>query len=268
MSELQIIDPDAAHDQWVREHEWHLELVPAIIDALVESTLPQLPVSRGGSRFDKDQITGGGFYDTTPTVHFDYDRYAGILPQGGAADARELWDELLDYLHAAVKVVEKPTRNPPTLASKPDADPLTARGEALITIGWLIDHGEQIAAAATLAKEPDELFRIIRHLRGRYGVFNSPRRRKPEACDICGEYQVRSVWVGSRIGPRSVEVKRCSNCHHEIRGEEPAQGRRQITEIDGKPIQAPGGVSAADREAFAARLAAARKQSEGKNDEQ
>ena len=55
------IDPDAAHDQWVREHEWHLGLVPAILEALVESTLPQLPVSRGGSRFDKDQITGGGF---------------------------------------------------------------------------------------------------------------------------------------------------------------------------------------------------------------
>lgn len=266
MTDLQIIDPQAAHDQWVREHEWHLELVPAIIDALVESTLPQLPVSRGGSRFDKDQITGGGFYDTTPTVHFDYDRYAGIIKQGPAADARDLWLELVTYLDAAVQVVMTPIRSAPGVGYRVNADPLTAQGEALVTVGWLIDHGEQIAAASTLAKEPDELFRLIRHLRGRYGVFNSPRRRKPEACNICGEYQVRSTWVGSRIGPRSVEVKRCRTCGHETR-EEPTQGRRQITEIDGKPIQAPGGVSAADREAFAARLAAARKQNEGKNDE-
>jgi len=256
------IDPDAAHDQWMREHEWHLELVPSILEALVESTLPQLPVSRGGSRFDRDQITGGGFYDTTPTVHFDYDRYAGVIAQGGAADARELWDELIDYYSAAVSVVAKPTRIPPTVSIKPDADPLTARGEALITIGWLIDHGEQIAAAPTLAKEPEDLFVVIRHLRGRYGVFNSPRRRKPETCTVCGEYQVRSVWVGSRIGPRSVEVKRCRTCGNETR-EEPTPGRRQITEVDGKPIQALGGVSAADRAAFAARIAAAKKKTEG-----
>lgn len=263
--QMTIIDPDAAHDQWVREHEWHLELVPAIIDALVEATLPQLPVSRGGSRFDKEQITGGGFYDTTPAVHFDYDHHAGVQRTGAAADAQELWLELVTYLDAAAQVVMSPMRDCPPVGYRVNADPLTARGEALLTVGWLIDHGEQIAAAPVLAKEPDELFRVIRHLRGRYGIFNSPRRQKPEACEICGEYQVRSSWVSSRIGPRSVEVKRCRNCGHEIRGEEPAQGRRQITEIDGKPIQAAGGLSQADREAFAATLAAAKqKQDEGK----
>ncbi len=263
MTDLQIIDPDAAHDQWVREHEWHLEQVPAIIDALVEATLPQLPVSRGGSRFDKDQITGGGFYDSAPTVHFDYDTWAGVQPTGAAAEAQELWDELSVYFDAAVDVVTEPDRPAPDMARKVDADPLTARGQALIVIGWLIDHGEQLAAAPVLKIEPDDLFRLIRRMRGRHGVFNAPRRRKPELCMVCGEHQVITVWVSSPTGPRSVEVKRCRTCGNEERQETP-QGRVEITEVDGKPIQAVGGVSAADREAFAATLAAARgQQNEG-----
>lgn len=262
MTDLQIIDPDAVHDQWVREHEWHLELVPAIIDALVEATLPQIPVSRAGSRFDKEQITGGGFYDTTPAVHFDYDTHAGVQPTGPAADAQELWLELVTYLDAAVQVVMTPTRRSPAVGYRVNADPLTARGEALVTIGWLIDHGEQIAAAPVLAKEPEELFTLVRRLRGRYGVFNSPRRRKPEACEVCGEYQVRSVWIASRTGPRSVEVKRCSTCGNETRQETP-QGRQEITQVDGRPIHASGGVSEADRTRFAALLAASRTTTEG-----
>ncbi|KQR39206.1 hypothetical protein [Microbacterium sp. Leaf159] len=176
----------------------------------------------------------GGLYDTTPTVHFDYDRYAGVVAQGGGADARELWGELIDYFHAVVQTVEKTTTNSPTVPSKPDADPLTARGEALVAVKLLIDHGEQIAATPTLAKEADELLCGIRHLRGRYGVFNSPRR-KPELCTVCLEYQVRSAWIGSRVGPRSVEVKRFRNSGNETR-EETTRGRRQTIEIDGKPI--------------------------------
>ena len=52
---------DRERRMWVHSFEWHLSVVPALMDALVEATLPRIPVSRGGSRFDKDKITGGGF---------------------------------------------------------------------------------------------------------------------------------------------------------------------------------------------------------------
>lgn len=252
------IDPDAAHDQWVREHEWHLALVPGIMDAIVEATLPKLPVSRGGSRFDKDQITGGGFFDAIPTDQFDYNQ-GGFAYRGAAADARDLWGEVVVYLEAAVSVVAKPTRQAPVVSSSPDADPLTAKGIALVTVGWLIDHGDQIAEAPVLTREPTELFDLVRRLRGRYGVFSGPRRQKPALCEICAEWEVRSHWVNGTVGPRSVEVKRCRTCGHETRGEEP-QERRLIAEIDGRPVQARGGVSQADRVAFAARVDEAKKQ--------
>lgn len=251
------IDPQAAHDAWVREHTWHLDLIPAIMDALVEATLPTIPVSRGGSRFDRDQVTGGGYFDATPTTQFDYTEVGGIRYQGAAGDARLLWSDLLEYLTAAIDAVEEPARRAPAVGATPNADPISARSEALLVVGWLIDHGEQIASAATLRREPDELFALIRRLRGVHGIFNSPRRTKPELCAICGEAQVRSVWVSGPNGAGSVEVKRCSTCGDETR-EEPAPQRHEITEVDGHPIQAVGGVSAADRAAFAAVLVKAR----------
>lgn len=258
------IDPAAAHDLWVREHEWHLNLVPAIIDAIVEATLPKLPVSRGGSRFDKDQITGGGYFDAIPIDQFDYTG-GGFTYRGAAADARELWTELVEYLDAAVRVVEEPARPVPVVSSRPDADPLTAKGIALVTVGWLIDHGDQIAEAPVLTREPTDLFALIRRLRGRYGVFSGPRRQKPETCLVCGEPEVRSHWVNGTSGPRSVEVKRCRTCGDETRGPEPVE-RRVIAEINGHPIQARGGVSEADRAAFAAVLSVAKKdQSKGES---
>ena len=221
MDPLTIIDPNAAHDQWVREHEWHLAILPDLIDAIVDATLPEIPVG-GGSRFDKDQITGGGYLDNMRALDA-YTVSAGgrIIGQGAAADARELWYELITYLGAAAQVVSRPIRPVPPVGNTVNADPLTARGEALLAAGWLIDHGDRIAEAPVLDKEPTDLFTLIRHLRGRYGVFPHPRRARLAICTVCGETTVRTWWATSRDGrARSVEVKTCSTCGDEHREDE------------------------------------------------
>lgn len=220
MNDEQVIDPQAAHDRWVREHAWHLDILPAVVEAVVDACLPQIPVGLG-SRFDKEQLTGGGYLDNMRLLDvFEVDG-GRLVGQGPVADARELWGELIAYLDAAAKVVTNHARPVPSVGRKVNADPLTARGEALVTVGWLIDHADQIAEAPVLAVEPTTLFTLIRRLRGVYGVFNHPRRSRPTLCLVCGETTVQTFWATAEDGrARAVEVKRCQTCGDERREDE------------------------------------------------
>lgn len=251
----QAIDPDATRRRWIHEFTWHLDAVPAIMDALIEMTLPHIPVSRGGSRFDKDQITGGGFFDNMQMLD--------TIDKGPVADARDLWSWVVQYTRAvdAWIAAERPA---PVLTDSPNPDPNQARGEALVTAGWLIDHAEQIADVQELEEHREAMFQLIRHLRGRYGVFNMPRRGRPELCMICGEHEVRTRWESGTVGPRSVEVKKCRTCGDEQREPEPAPERSEITHVDGKPIRRVGGLTDADRAAFRALVEATKRKIEEK----
>lgn len=207
------IDPEAVHRRWVEQFTWHIDVVPPLMDALVEATLPRIPVSRGGSRFDKDQITGGGFLDNMQLLdQFDVTTDGVMVQKGAVADARELWSWVVQYT-AAVDAWIDAGRPKPVLTPNPDPDPLSARSTALITAGWLIDHANQIAPIHELDAHREEMFRLIRHLRGRYGVFNHPRRARPAVCTTCGERAVVLDWLdGANGSPRPVQGGKCRTC--------------------------------------------------------
>lgn len=219
------IDPDAAHRRWVHEFTWHLDIVPALMDALVEATLPRIPVSRGGSRFDKDQITGGGYRDNMQLLdQFDVTAEGAMVQKGAVEDARELWSWVVQYTRA-VDAWITPGRPAPVLADNPDADPLSARSVALVTAGWLIDNADLIAEVQELDGHRDEMFRLIRHLRGRYGVYNHPRRARPVVCTTCGERSVVVDWVDAGNGsPRPVQGGKCRTCGQVYREESGSEG--------------------------------------------
>ena len=218
---ISAIDPDAAHRRWVHEFTWHLDIIPALMDALVEATLPRIPVSRGGSRFDKIQITGGGYFDNMGSLdHFDVEGDGSLVAKGAVADARELWSWTVQYTHA-VEAWITPTRPAPVLTDNPNPDPLQARGEALVTAGWLIDHADRIADISELEQHREAMFSLIRRLRGQYGVFNHPRRPRPERCTVCGERKVTADWVsGEKGSPRPVQVAKCGTCGQVYRQDE------------------------------------------------
>lgn len=231
MTTMTIIDPDATHRRWVQEFTWHLDLIPVLMDVLVDATLPTIPVGKG-SRFDREPITGGGYTDNMRILDsFEVlatgDTGGRLVGQGAAAEAAELWEWLTGYtsavsswLNHSVDVPWAPDF-PPVMDRRPNADPLTARGLALVTVGWLIDRADQIAPLTELESHREAMFTLIRHLRGRYGVFNHPRRARPALCTVCGEYAVRTSWATSKDGrARSVEVKRCSTCGDEHREDE------------------------------------------------
>lgn len=258
------IDPDAVRRRWVHEFTWTLDVVPPLMDALVEATLPRIPVSRGGSRFDKDQITGGGHYDNMQLLdQFDVTSDGVMVQKGAVQDARELWSWVVQYTRAVDAWIAS-ERPAPVLTDNPDSDPLSARSVALVTVGWLIDHADQIAEISELEEHREAMFQLIRHLRGRYGVFNTPRRQPPELCMVCGEHAVVTRWESGKVGPRSVEVKKCRTCGDENREPEAAPERSEITEVDGEPVRRVGGLTDADRDAFRALVEATKRKTKEK----
>ncbi|WP_137843840.1 hypothetical protein [Microbacterium sp. 2FI] len=188
--------------EWHRAFEWHLDVVPPLIEVIVWMTFPSIPVSRGGSRFDKIQISGGGYFDNIPDE---------IPGDAAAQDAKDLWWWLVEYTRAVAEWII-PDRPAPALDDKPNPDPLSARSVALTTIGWLIDHADRVRDVAELDEHMNEMFTEIRHLRGRYGVFPRPRRQL-DLCRTCGARQVVFGWVSNPNGsPKPIRVGKCRTC--------------------------------------------------------
>ena len=217
---VDAIDPTATARRWSEKFTYHLDLIPVVLEAIVETTLPALGVSRGGSRFDRPQVTGGGYQDTMSAMLAVFDqsgRADGIQPSAAVKDARELWSWLVEYTNA-VDAWIAPTRPAPTLASRPDADPLTARALALPACGWLIDHADTIHTVTELDEHSEAMFTEIRRLRGRYGV--TPRPRTPrEMCTTCGRRDVVAAWASDPSGsPKPIRVARCRSCGETWRG--------------------------------------------------
>lgn len=215
---------DVEHRKWVAEFTWHLDIVPVLLEVLVDAALPPIPVG-GGSVFDKDQITGGGYRDNMQIldrfeVHASGEIGGRLVDQRPAvADAIELWDWLTGYTTGASSWVNQyvtvpyPADLPPAMDRRPNADPLTARGLALVTVGWLIDRADLIAKFDALEPHREEMFALIRRLRGRYGVFNHPRRARPALCGTCGERAVVIDWIDGENGsPKPVRGGKCRNC--------------------------------------------------------
>lgn len=206
---LDAIDPAARADRWLRSFEHHLDLVPPIMDAIITSTIPHIRATVT----DRDRITGGGVIDNMTAFlrGVDVGTTGRIVGVGAAADAEHLWWWVVTFTRAVAANIT-PTRPAPALADRPDADPLTARAVALTTVGWLIDHADQIEQLTVYESDIDEMFQEIRHLRGKYGVHEHPRRPRSR-CATCGVLAVVVTWVdGPNGSPKPVKAGKCRQC--------------------------------------------------------
>lgn len=205
---IEAIDPEAASLRWRRSFEHHLDLLPPIMDAIVTGTVPSIRASVT----DKVMVSGGGPVDnmTAFLAAFDQSTHGeGISAGGAAADAKHLWWQVVDYTQAVAEWIGQPA---PALTAKPDADPLTARGIALTTAGWLIDRWHLIEPIHELEETREGLFVEIRRMQGRYGVHPHPRRPRAR-CATCGALRVVVTWVDNPNGsPKPVKAGKCLNC--------------------------------------------------------
>lgn len=206
---LDAIDPTAQADRWLRSFEHHLDLVPPIMDAIVTSTIPHIRATVT----DKDRITGGGPVDNMTAFlrGVDVGSDGRVVGVGAAADAETLWWWVVTFTRAVAANI-KPIRSAPALVDRPDADPLTARSVALTTVGWLVDHADQIQQLTVYESDIDEMFHEIRHLRGKYGVHQTPRRPRAR-CATCGTISVVVTWVDGPNGSlKPVRAGKCRTC--------------------------------------------------------
>lgn len=201
------MDAVTARVAWTRALEYHLGLVPQLLRnsigmAAVLGT-PHIPVSRGGSQFDRPQITGGGYYDSIPTMGYAGDARAG-------ADGPYLWSLLADYAEAVSAWLGADTRIPHDC-------PKTATGAhdaALIIVGTLLTYAAEVWEHRELDSFEQEMFAEIRRQQRRYAPEHDGIPQHARDCTTCGEQRaVRVVWVdGANGSPKPVQVGKCRVC--------------------------------------------------------
>lgn len=197
-------DPDADWRAWLRRYEWHLDQIPPLVEAMRLAVYP----------------LGAMVYDR---VRVDVSRDGSPLPlrEGAVDDADDLWAELVQYTANVVDLLGVPWRSPlrrswrsrgDVAGMRADADPLSARREAMEIVGWLVDAAPTVVGFAELAESEESLFARIRGARARYTVA-TVRRAAPRLCGVCGERAVRVSWVDGLDGsPKPIQVVACSLC--------------------------------------------------------
>lgn len=200
---IMAIEPDAAYREWARQVEYHLGLVPKLLGAALALSAPDIPVSRGGSQFDRPQITGGGYFDQIPVG-------GGGGTARAAGDATYLWSMLAEYATAVSEWLNAPTRIPPKCPSTSRS----AHDAALVIVGTLIDHAALIWEHRSLDAFEQEMFREVRRQQRHLLPQHDGIPQHARDCTTCGEQRtVRVAWVdGANGSPKPVQVGKCTTC--------------------------------------------------------
>lgn len=204
-----IEPPEVLYRRWHQSFEHHLGQIPDVLSMLVTLAAPTIGVSRGGSQFDRLQITGGNNHrDLSDTVDNAMHR-----------DAEYLWGCLARYAGYVWERAEATRKDAPALPASTLTDPSTARDTALVTVGWLIRHAEAVYALDELEEDRDELFRTVRRLKAVHGIHPHPRR---ERCETCGRRQVEIDYTDTADGG-VVKVGVCRSCGEQYIERTPTQ---------------------------------------------
>ncbi len=206
---LDAIDMEQDYHRWVQQYLYHLDQLGPLFETTGVLALPTVRASRT----DQVKITGGGYVDNIP-----------ITDSGASTDADDLWLSLWRYLHAVTDKTSIDTtipahRRTPPLAQHPAlwafiprGAPQDARAHAIEATGWLAELVDHIVTWHHLAPREDELFALIRRMRGRYQATTA-RRQRPRLCEVCGEHAVVIDWIDGKDGsPKPVQVGLCRSC--------------------------------------------------------
>lgn len=192
------IHPEVTYRRWVDSFEHHLGQIPDVLSMLVTLGQPSIGVSRGGSQFDRLQVTGGN-------EHRDL---SDVIDTAVTRDAEYLWGLLGGYAATVWDRADATRADAPALTADTLASPGTARDVALLTVGWLITHATSIHTLTELEEDREELFRTVRRLKAVHGIHPHPRLGM---CGTCGrrqvEYDYTDLWDGT-----VAQVGVCRSC--------------------------------------------------------
>ncbi|WP_139340602.1 hypothetical protein [Microbacterium sp. CSI-V] len=181
----------------MHQFEHHLGQIPDVLAMLVTLAQPTIGVSRGGSRFDRLQITGGNEHrDLGDTIDETLTR-----------DAQYLWGLLTGYAATVWEQAPESREDAPDLAGGALTTAGAAKDAALLTVGWLIHH-TPAAYTLQLVEDERELFSTVRRLKAVHGIHPHPR---PTLCDTCGRRRVEWDYTDVK-GGGVLRVGLCRSC--------------------------------------------------------
>lgn len=215
--DLMPLDPSWV--SWAERFAWHLDEIPDLISQILKHRDPTK-----AARFDRERVSGSGADGTPAPVNVV-----------AIDDADEMWTSLMTLAHAAdgwfevhaawnqklaemVRVdplpeVRSAMRGAIVIGVHPSVDEHGAMWDAYDVAAWLKRHASGIEHRRELAGMADDLERVVRSLRRRYGVD----RRRPGApmrrqCSTCGAVAVIVEWAES-VGRYEVQgAARCLEC--------------------------------------------------------
>lgn len=203
------IHPEVTFRRWVDSFEHHLGQIPDVLSMLVTLGQPSIGVSRGGSQFDRPQVSKGGMPNEEQDLSAVLLRSKGEYgTQGPSGDARYLWMLLTGYAAAIWDRAETTRADAPNLTFGLINTAGTAKDAALLTVGWLVTHANTIHTLTELEEDREELFRTVRRLKAVHGIHPHPRKG---LCGTCGRRQVEYDYTDLRDGT-VVKVGVCRSC--------------------------------------------------------
>lgn len=201
------LTPDEQWRRWVERYEWHLGVVPSILDVMRDE-VPR--ISSDSRRYGAERVSSSR--DGAP-LPFNADTLDS---------ADELWAALVQYAENVDEILA--TTAPLVLAPLPTVGRWRARGEAqgirstgdvrrdaFAIVGWLIDRVDWIAPLTQLEDSEDFLFGLIRRSRARY-LGGTPRRGPRRTCPLCRAGEVVVTFVEAPLSTKGERVAKCSLC--------------------------------------------------------
>ncbi len=204
-------EQQADHDyrRWFHSFEHHLGQLPVVLSMLVTLAQPTIGVSRGGSQFDRLQVSKGGLVNEEQDMSALLVRTRGENGNSGpGGDAEYLWGLLTGYAATVWDRADNTRGDAPDLAGGALTTASAAKDATLLTVGWLIHHAPAVYSLAEIEEDRDELFRTIRRLKAVHGIHPHPRRA---LCGTCGRWQVEHDYTDLKDGT-VIRVGVCRSC--------------------------------------------------------
>lgn len=203
-----ILTPDEQWRRWLERYEWHVGLVPGLLQVMRDD-VPR--ISSDSRRYGAERVSSSR--DGAP-LPFNADTLD---------NADELWAALVQYAENVDELLAESA--PLVLAPLPTVARWRARGEAqgirstgdvrrdaFAIVGWLIDRVDWIAPLTVLEDSEDFLFTLIRRSRARY--LGNPARRATgrRLCPLCRTGEVVVTFVDAPLSTKGERVAKCSLC--------------------------------------------------------
>ncbi len=193
-------EEQAAYDyqRWVTSYVWHTDQLPLLIETTGTLALPASGCHGVGRRSTGRRSPAGGTTTASPSATGE--------PPTTPGNCGPCCGGYLEQVHSRLPAA-------PTIAPRRAGERRHRPPDRVHRHRVARGRRRAISDLHDVAPVEDDLFALIRRLRGRYATAGTARRAHPRTCTTCGEAAVVVDWMdGANGSPRPVQVGVCRSC--------------------------------------------------------